>query len=188
MRIEVALAISLVLTIGASRANAWGCDGHRVVVFLAEGLLPLRTLEAVRSTLAAAPIDPALPRFCEPVPDDPIADSATWADDYRTVDASTAGWHFIDVPRGVSLTTANARTYCAEGHCAIDARGRRTSRRRSQRERSSPNGRESLTRSPNASCIHGFRCRFRSSLPRPPRWRPARRIETSSIACSPSMN
>jgi hypothetical protein len=34
---------------------------------------------AVRSTLTAAPIDPAL-RFCDPVPDDPIADSATWAD------------------------------------------------------------------------------------------------------------
>jgi S1/P1 Nuclease len=121
MRTELALGVILVLTISRSPADAWGCDGHRAVVFIAERLLSSTQLAAVRSTLTAAPIDPALRRFCDPVPDDPIADSATWADDYRDTDATTAGWHFIDVPRGVTLTLANARTYCPDGNCATDA-------------------------------------------------------------------
>jgi nuclease S1 len=121
MRAELALGLVLVLTIGRSHAYAWGCDGHRAVVFIAERLLSSTQLAAVRSTLAAAPIDLALRRFCDPVPDDPIADSATWADDHRDTDATTAGWHFIDVPRGVTLTLSNARTYCPDGNCATDA-------------------------------------------------------------------
>jgi hypothetical protein len=92
-----------------------------VVVFIAERVLSATTLGSVRSTLAAAPIDPSLRRFCDPVPDDAIADTSTWADDYRDVDATTAGWHFIDVPRGVTLSRSNARMYCPSGNCATEA-------------------------------------------------------------------
>jgi hypothetical protein len=114
-------AIGLVLTVGCIRAGAWGCDGHRAVVFIAERLLQPATLASIRTTLAADPIDPGLRRFCDPVPNDPIADSSTWADDFRDVDASTFGWHFIDVPRSMSLTASNAHTWCVHGDCVVDA-------------------------------------------------------------------
>jgi nuclease S1 len=114
-------AVALVLTIGRADAEAWGCDGHRAAVFIAERLLPSATLASVQAALAAAPIDPALARFCDPVSDDPIADSATWADDYRDVDAATFGWHFINVPRSVTLTAANEHRYCPDGNCVVEA-------------------------------------------------------------------
>jgi nuclease S1 len=114
-------AIVLVLTIGCADARAWGCDGHRAVVFIAERLLSNATLASVKATLAAAPIDPELRRFCDPVADDPIADSSTWADDYRDVDATTFGWHFINVPRRVTLTVSNEHRYCSGGNCAVEA-------------------------------------------------------------------
>ena len=121
MHTHVAAAIALTLTLGCADAHAWGCDGHRAVVFIAERLLPPATIASVRSTLAAAPIDTGLRRFCDAVPDDPIADSSTWADDYRNVDATTFGWHFIDVPRTVTLTASNEHTYCPDGDCAVEA-------------------------------------------------------------------
>jgi hypothetical protein len=105
----------------APEANAWGCDGHRAVVYIAERLLPSATLAAVKSALAAAPIDPALRRFCQPLADDPIADASTWADDYRDVDAMTFGWHFIDVPRNRRLTVSNEPAYCHGGNCVVEA-------------------------------------------------------------------
>jgi hypothetical protein len=121
VRLRLAAAVTLVLTIGCANASAWGCDGHRAVVYIAERLLPPATIAAMKTTLAAAPIDPTLPRFCDAVPDDPIADSATWADDDRAVDPTTSGWHFIDVPRGVTLTASNEPAYCPGGNCAVDA-------------------------------------------------------------------
>lgn len=121
MNSRVTAALALVLTIGCTDAAAWGCDGHRAVVFIAERLLPPATLASIRATLAAAPIDPALRRFCEPAADDPIADSSTWADDYRDVDATTFGWHFIDVPRGIRFTVSKERVYCPNGDCAVAA-------------------------------------------------------------------
>jgi len=122
VKCRVAAAWAIVLTLGSADAQAWGCDGHRAVVFIAERLLSPLTLARVKATLVAAPIDPALRRFCDAVPDDPIADSSTWADDYRDVDAATFGWHFINVPRAVViLTPSNERRYCPDGTCVVDA-------------------------------------------------------------------
>jgi hypothetical protein len=119
---RLAVPMVLVLTFGCSDARAWGCDGHRTVVFIAERLLSSATLASVKATLSAAPIDPALRRFCEPVPSDSIADSSTWADDYRDIDPTTFGWHFINVPRKViALTASNERRYCPAGACVVDA-------------------------------------------------------------------
>jgi hypothetical protein len=115
------LASLLVLLGGRTDVLAWGCDGHRAVVFIAERLLPPATLAAVTATLAASPVDPSLKRFCDPVPDDVIADGASWADDYRDSDPTTSGWHFINVPRSVALTVANEPQYCHGGNCVVDA-------------------------------------------------------------------
>ncbi len=54
----------------------------------------------VNQILTENPVDPGLNRFCQPVATDPIEDAATWADDYRKGHPDTAGWHFIDIPRG----------------------------------------------------------------------------------------
>jgi nuclease S1 len=119
---RVATAFALTLTLGRADAYGWGCDGHRAVVFIAEQLISGATRAAVTAALGAAPIDPGLRRFCESVADDPIADSSTWADDYRDVDATTFGWHFIDVPRSVTtLTASNEHAYCPRGDCAVEA-------------------------------------------------------------------
>jgi hypothetical protein len=120
MRAQLALILVSLMTADRTNTMAWGCDGHRAVVFIAERLLPATALASMRATLAAAPVDRGLRRFCDPVPDDPIANSSTWADDYRNVDASTFGWHFIDVPRGVTLTSANEHTHCPGGDCAVE--------------------------------------------------------------------
>jgi nuclease S1 len=119
--VRLAYALTFVLIVGCGDAQAWGCEGHRAVVFIAERLLSPATIEKAKATLAAAPIDPMLRRFCDPVTDDSIADSATWADDYRDIDARTFGWHFINVPRNATLTRSNERQYCPGGDCVVDA-------------------------------------------------------------------
>jgi hypothetical protein len=113
------LAALLVITIGGSRADAWGCDGHRTVVVLAERLLGPATLTAMREVLSASPVDPQLKRGCQPVAGDRLVDEATWADDERAVDPETASWHFVNYPRSIGAHTENAAPYCRS--CAITA-------------------------------------------------------------------
>jgi hypothetical protein len=115
------LASVCLLTIGRSNALAWGCDGHRAIAYIAERLLPPAAIAAAKATLTASPVDPTLKRFCEPVAGDPIADGSTWADDYRDIDPSTFGWHFINVPRSIALTRSNEHKYCSSGNCVVEA-------------------------------------------------------------------
>lgn len=115
------LAAVVLLSAGQRNALAWGCDGHRAVVLIAERLLAPETVAAAKATLAASPADPSLRHFCDPVPADLLADAATWADDYRDVEPATFGWHFVNVPRSVSLTLANEPQYCPGGNCVVDA-------------------------------------------------------------------
>lgn len=118
---NAAMVVLLVITAGASRAFAWGCEGHRAVAILAERLLSPATMRAVTMVLASSPVDPALKRFCEPVPSDRLADEATWADDQRGSDPATSGWHFVDFPRAIGANTARWARYCARGECVIEA-------------------------------------------------------------------
>ena len=67
---------ALVLTVGCANATAWGCDGHRAVVFIAERLLPAATLASAKSTLSAAPVDPALLLRVVAVGDEGVEDTA----------------------------------------------------------------------------------------------------------------
>lgn len=115
----VALLSSL-LALLPRPAAAWGCEGHQAIAVLAEQLLDPATRAAAIALLRAAPIDPALPRYCRDTPDDPIVDASTWADDEREVAPATADWHFIDVPRRVDLATADYRRYCPQGRCIVD--------------------------------------------------------------------
>lgn len=95
---------------GAPSASAWGCKGHQTVALIAESLLTPHARAAAEKILADDPIDPSLKRYCDPAGLDPFADSATWADDYRTLHPETGDWHFIDIPRGAPKT--NLAQYC----------------------------------------------------------------------------
>jgi hypothetical protein len=114
------LAIIFLLGAGASPAFAWGCDGHQAIAIIAERLLGTATLRAVTGVLTASRVDPALDRFCGPERD-LMADAATWADDQRSLDPATAGWHFINFPRAVARPAVDHRALCARRNCVVDA-------------------------------------------------------------------
>ncbi len=117
----IALSVGLLISAGSTNAFAWGCDGHRAIVFVAEQLLSTATINAVKTVLTASPVDAALKRFCDPVPSDIIADVASWADDERDVNPVTGAWHFINVPRSVGAAPSAYGKYCLNGDCIIDA-------------------------------------------------------------------
>ena len=87
-------------------AFGWGCEGHQMVALIARAHLTPAASKAVDQLLRDNPIDPALSRFCTDRPSDLMADSATWADDARTIE-KTADWHFIDIPLAVPADPAN---------------------------------------------------------------------------------
>ena len=115
------LSSVLVMFVGTSQAFAWGCDGHQAVAMIAERLLSPAAIAAMKAVLAASPIDPAIKPYCPPLPLDPVADAATWADDNRTLDPTTGGWHFIDFPLAVGGKTSDYTKYCPMGNCVVAA-------------------------------------------------------------------
>jgi S1/P1 Nuclease len=94
----------------APTADAWGCNGHLVTALIAEKYINPDAWAMISQIQDAAPISPDLPRYCKETVGDPFADSATWADDERSVNPSTGGWHFVDIPRGV--TAGDLSQYC----------------------------------------------------------------------------
>jgi len=83
-------------------ARAWGCEGHQVIALLAEKHLTPHALAMAKKILAEGPIDPSLSRFCKPGATDPLADAATWADDFRSQHPETGPWHYVDIPLGTT--------------------------------------------------------------------------------------
>src|SRR3954469_7291085 len=117
----------LVLTVAASAAlnvapaAAWGCEAHQAIAIAAARLLPPATLARVNAVLGAAPIDPALRRFCDPPSPVPLGDAAPWADDVRAIEPATGDWHFINFPRAAAGDGADYRAFCQRGDCVVDA-------------------------------------------------------------------
>ena len=112
------LAVS-VLLLTASSAKAWGCKGHETIALIAKKHLNPRALAMVEKILTENPIDPALKRYCQNAGLDPMAEASTWADDQRTIDPSTAPWHFFDIPRGASRNGIDQ--YCSPEGCVVSA-------------------------------------------------------------------
>ena len=118
------LLMLLLLLVSTSRAWAWGCTGHETVALIAQ--LELNKLDTANNThvldqvksLLALQSRPYTGRFCSDLKLDPIAYYATWADDHRTVDATTGPWHFWDIP--LSVKTGKDGKYCSDG-CVIQA-------------------------------------------------------------------
>lgn len=103
----------------APGAQAWGCKGHQTVAYLAEKHLTPEAQQMVDTLLRENPIDPQLKRYCGNVGLDAMADSATWADDYRSLHAETGPWHFIDIPLGE--TSTNVAQFCGTSGCVTQA-------------------------------------------------------------------
>jgi hypothetical protein len=114
---------ALVLMGAAVCANSfgWGCEGHQIVALIASQHLTPTARSAVYQLLQDHPIDPALSRFCQPVATDPMADSATWADDVKRTE-KTGTWHYLDIPRGVEH--ADLMKYCAPVGDSVDGKDR----------------------------------------------------------------
>lgn len=96
----------LVLHTG-STAFGWGCRGHHIVALMARAQLKSGVSAEVDKLLKENPIDPKMKRFCWDRPTDILADVSTWADDQRTIEESTFGWHFVDIPMGVTEPPAS---------------------------------------------------------------------------------
>jgi hypothetical protein len=81
-----------------------------MIALIARAHLTPAVSSAVDRLLRENPIDPTLNRFCKDRPNDPMADSATWADDARTIE-KTGDWHFIDIPLAVHVDS-DAMKWC----------------------------------------------------------------------------
>jgi len=107
----------------------WGCSGHEIVALIAERQLSDVAAQKVLSLLT----NPGLYvnkkpfRFCNPQKYDLTNPSdlglmafyATWADDFRDLDKTTAPWHFWDVP--LNLTTEPALPQFCDQGCVVKA-------------------------------------------------------------------
>jgi len=107
----------------APAAKAWGCRGHETIATLAEKHLTPQAKQALFALLAANPIDRQLKRYCGQRGLDPFVDSATWADDERSLDPATAPWHFIDIPLSATkdATKGSAQAFCGASGCVPQA-------------------------------------------------------------------
>jgi hypothetical protein len=91
----------------ASSTWAWGCKGHQTVALIAEKHMSANAKALAQSLLQDNPVDPTLSRYCKDPGPDAMTDAATWADDERSKDKSTGGWHFFDIPRDAAQNSMN---------------------------------------------------------------------------------
>lgn len=109
----VAAILTAALTaVPASRAHAFGADGHRIVGELAQRQLTPEARVAIERLLAT------LPDAQEPLA---LADISTWADEIRDNEAYrwTAPLHYVNFPLGTC--TWQAERDCPDGRCVIAA-------------------------------------------------------------------
>ena len=116
LRTVLFLAIAALLP---SRLWAWGCVGHETVALIAKAHLSPNARSMANQILEKSPIDPALERYCKQEGLDSMAAASTWADDYRTHNPETGGWHFIDIPRGAPR--GDLEKYCPANGCITTA-------------------------------------------------------------------
>jgi hypothetical protein len=92
---RVFFLISLALSIPATPAFGWGCEGHQIVALIARAHLTPAASAAVTKLLTDFPMDPKANHPCKDL--DAMVDAATWADDTRSSE-KTGPWHYVDIP------------------------------------------------------------------------------------------
>lgn len=75
--------IAVWVALSATSVQAWGGEGHRIVARLAERYLTAEAREGIARLLSEGQT---------------LADTASWADEYRGVCANTGGWHYVNIP------------------------------------------------------------------------------------------
>ena len=115
---RIFLLLALVLSF-QSLSFGWGCSGHQIVALIAERQLNPAAFSAVQALLKDTDIYNGLKRFCAATDLGLMASYASWADDYRDQDKTTAPWHFWDIPLN-ELARPKGTEFCDEG-CVIKA-------------------------------------------------------------------
>jgi hypothetical protein len=82
-------------------AFAWGCEGHQIIVIVAEHYMRLETVARVRELLG---------------PESPEK-ASVWADEYRHGHRETGPWHYINIP--LADTKIDLARECSNGDCVI---------------------------------------------------------------------
>jgi hypothetical protein len=110
---------ALGLLVAVPSAWGWGCTGHAAVALIAEKHMSPHAQKMVREILQQVPISADLKRYCPQEGLDPLASSATWADDERTLRPETGAWHFLDIPRHAKK--GDLSKFCPPGGCVMSA-------------------------------------------------------------------
>ncbi|HVW11787.1 MAG TPA: S1/P1 nuclease [Bryobacteraceae bacterium] len=97
MRVLFAVAVFL----APASLFGWGCDGHRIVAFIARAHLTPDVSQEVDRLLRSSPVAASGNRNCPDSPADAMAAVASWADDIRSR-VKNGVWHYIDIPRSVT--------------------------------------------------------------------------------------
>jgi hypothetical protein len=92
-------------------AWGWGCEGHQIVAFIARAHLTPAASAAVDRLLRENPIDPAIREYCKDKTGDPMADSASWADDVKGAE-KTGVWHYVDIPLTETAPGGSLDAWC----------------------------------------------------------------------------
>jgi hypothetical protein len=100
---RLSAGVSLLLLAAAPEAFAWDAEGHQVVAAIAEHHLTSQAREGLQTLLGPAHLHDR--------------DVAAWADDLRSSQPETRGWHFVDIP--LSAGTYSAARDCKDDNCAI---------------------------------------------------------------------
>ncbi len=79
--------------LGVTAVSGWSCDGHMSVAQIAldSGIMSSATIMAANELVSF--LDPQYP-YTGPS----FQETACWADDIRSKEPDTAGWHYIDLP------------------------------------------------------------------------------------------
>jgi hypothetical protein len=100
------VVFAIVVISAPINAWAWGEDGHSIVAEIAQRRLSTNASNKINAIFGAKLS---------------IASVASWADDHRNQDKSTANWHFVDIP--INNNTFDPPTQCKaddpEGDCII---------------------------------------------------------------------
>ena len=78
--------ITLVIGFLLLSLSSWGPEGHSTIALIAQNHLTPKARSAVNAILG----------------NQPMSSISSWADDYRNIDTSTGGWHFLNLQLGLN--------------------------------------------------------------------------------------
>jgi len=98
------LFTAVLCALSVNGAKAWGTEGHRLVVLIAEEHISVVARERLNELLAVEP-------------GATLESISTWADEVRS--PSTSKWHYVNFPRGSCTYVADRD--CPDGQCVVAA-------------------------------------------------------------------